>query len=30
MTLSRRVTASVVGMDSSVVESWTIYDQRKD
>ncbi|WP_417882953.1 OmpA family protein [Vibrio rumoiensis] len=30
MTLSRRVTATVVGMDSSVVESWTIYDQRKD
>lgn len=30
MTLSRRVTASVVGMDNSVVESWTIYDQRKD
>ncbi|WP_245879873.1 OmpA family protein [Vibrio gangliei] len=30
MTLSRRVTASVVGMDSSVLESWTIYDQRKD
>ncbi|WP_086981023.1 OmpA family protein [Vibrio aphrogenes] len=30
MTLSRRVTASVVGMESNVVESWSIYDQRKD
>ncbi|MFV0573937.1 MAG: OmpA family protein [Vibrio sp.] len=30
MRLSRRVTASVAGMDSSVLESWTIYDQRKD
>lgn len=30
MTLSRRVTATVAGMDSNVLESWTIYDQRKD
>ncbi|WP_153448710.1 OmpA family protein [Vibrio algicola] len=27
---SRRVTATVEGMDSSVVDSWTIYDKRKD